>query len=57
MMNIEILLKKVEAAIVSFYARHKPNFTGQLTLEINFFKGKAKDITKCWRGEKEKIEL
>ena len=54
-MNIESLTKRVESIIMSLMVR-KPKFTGQLTLQINFFEGNAKDITKEIVRERIKIE-
>lgn len=53
-MKLEPLLKRVESIILNLMAR-KPQFTGQLTLQINFFEGKAKDITKEITRERIKI--
>ena len=54
-MNIEVVLKKVEAIISSLKLR-SPKFTGQLTLCINFYKGEAKDIVKEVEREREPID-
>jgi hypothetical protein len=54
-MNIEVLTKHVESIIMSLMMR-EPKFTGSLTLQLNFFDGKPKDIVKEIERKREKIE-
>jgi len=53
-MNIEVVLKEIEAIICSLKL-HKPKFTGQLKLEINFYEGEVQDIVK--ESERERIKI
>jgi hypothetical protein len=55
LMNIEVLTKHVESIIMSLMMR-EPKFTGSLTLQLNFFDGKPKDIVKEIERKREKIE-
>lgn len=44
-MNLEQLLRQIEAAIVTLIGR-EPSYTGSFTLEVHFQDGKAKVIHK-----------
>lgn len=54
-MTIEPLLKRMESIIVTLLTR-KPRFTGQVTLVVNFYQGRAKDITKEIMKERIKFD-
>lgn len=44
-MNLEFLMKQIEHSTKEVLAR-RPDFTGSITLQINFLEGKPHDIIK-----------
>jgi hypothetical protein len=55
-MNTEQLLKVIEASVTTLLVRN-PEFTGSLTFQCNFLKGKPQDVLKTIEKTRERLTI